>query len=315
MTKAPFGSSPYPTYKNPGVPFLEKVPEHWDTPRLKHNLLVNNSGVWSEEPDDRGTIVLRSTEQTVDGRWKIENPARLRLTEEQRASAILAPSDLVITKSSGSKLHIGKTTIVSPEIANINCCFSNFMQRIRVTQQINPNFLWTYLNNQMGREHMLAGATTTTGLANLNAKIIGNCRIPLPPVGEQDTIVRFLDHADEQIRSYIAGKERLIALLEEQRQALVHQAVTRGLDPHVKLRDSGVEWLGEVPEHWLIRTLGQIAGSFRVPVHLAACCISLTILKVGLQSSIPSTSGVESLLKTQVAASPQMWQLGYLVIG
>ena len=67
---------------------------------------------------------------------------------------------------------------------------------------------------------------------------------------EQAAIVRFLDHADEQIQRYIASKERLIALLEEERQALVHQAVTRGLDPNVRLKPSGVEWLGDVPEHW-----------------------------------------------------------------
>ena len=75
-------------------------------------------------------------------------------------------------------------------------------------------------------------------------------RIPIPPREEQVAIVRFLDHADAQIQRYIAGKERLIALLEEQRQALIHQAVTRGLDPNVRLKPSGVEWLGKVPEHW-----------------------------------------------------------------
>ena len=78
-------------------------------------------------------------------------------------------------------------------------------------------------------------------------------RIPIPPLEEQAAIVRFLDHADEQTQRYIAGKERLIALLEEERQALVHQAVTRGLDPSVRLKPSGVEWLGKVPEHWEIR--------------------------------------------------------------
>ena len=78
-------------------------------------------------------------------------------------------------------------------------------------------------------------------------------RIPIPPPEEQVAIVRFLDHADEQIQRYVASKERLIALLEEERQALVHQAVTRGLDPNVRLKPSGVEWLGEVPEHWEVR--------------------------------------------------------------
>ena len=80
-------------------------------------------------------------------------------------------------------------------------------------------------------------------------------RIPIPPPEEQAAIVRFLDHADEQIQRYIASKERLIALLGEERQALVHQAVTRGLDPNVRLKPSSVEWLGDVPEHWEVMPL------------------------------------------------------------
>ena len=252
----------YPAYKSSGSRLLGNVPDHWGTPRLKKHLLMNDSGVWSDEPDDEGTIVIRSTEQTVGGQWHLENPARLRLPETQRRSATLERSDLVITKSSGSRDHIGKTTIVTDEIANLGCCFSNFMQRIKVDQHLDPNLLWRYLNNYVGREQLLAEATTTTGLANLNAKIVGNCRIPVPPPDEQASIVRFLDHADEQIQHYIAGKKRLIALLEEERQAVIHQAVTRGLDPNVKLKPSGVEWLGDVPEHWEIGPLKRFAARY-----------------------------------------------------
>ena len=70
------------------------------------------------------------------------------------------------------------------------------------------------------------------------------------PPAEQAAIVRFLDHADRRIRRYIRAKQKLIKLLEEQKQAIIHRAVTRGLDPNVRLKPSGVEWLGDVPEHW-----------------------------------------------------------------
>ena len=82
---------------------------------------------------------------------------------------------------------------------------------------------------------------------------------PTPPLGEQAAIVRYLDNAEEKIQAYISTKEKLIALLEEQRQAIIHQAVTRGLDPNVKLKPSGVEWLGDVPEHWEVRRLQSVA--------------------------------------------------------
>jgi type I restriction enzyme, S subunit len=82
----------------------------------------------------------------------------------------------------------------------------------------------------------------------------------VPPPDEQAAIVRFLDHADRRIRRYIRAKQKLIKLLEEQKQAIIHRAVTRGLDPDVRLKPSGVEWLGEVPEHWEVRRVRSLVA-------------------------------------------------------
>ena len=106
-------------------------------------------------------------------------------------------------------------------------------------------------------------ATCVTGIRegqNIDYSKLQIQTIPLPPPEEQAAIVRFLDHADEQMQRYIAGKERLIALLEEERQALVHQAVTRGLDPSVRLKPSGVEWMGDVPAHWRFQRVKTVCG-------------------------------------------------------
>ena len=73
---------------------------------------------------------------------------------------------------------------------------------------------------------------------------------PLPPFAEQAAIVRYLDYVDRRVRRYVSAKERLIGLLEEEKQAVINRAVTCGLDPNVPLKPSGVEWLGDVPEHW-----------------------------------------------------------------
>ena len=81
----------------------------------------------------------------------------------------------------------------------------------------------------------------------------------VPPLAEQRTIVRYLDHVDDRIRRYIAAREKLIALLEEERQAVIHRAVTRSLDPNVPLKPSGVEWLGDIPVHWEVRRLRSLA--------------------------------------------------------
>jgi type I restriction enzyme S subunit len=85
-------------------------------------------------------------------------------------------------------------------------------------------------------------------------------RLPEPPPDEQAAIVRFLTHADRQIRRYIRAKQRVIKLLEEQKQAIVHRAVTRGLDPNIRLKPSGVEWLGDVPGHWKVQRLKTLVS-------------------------------------------------------
>jgi type I restriction enzyme S subunit len=84
--------------------------------------------------------------------------------------------------------------------------------------------------------------------------------VVLPPTGEQISILRFVDHADRRIRRYVRAKQKLIKLLEEQKQAIIHRAVTRGLDPNVRLRSSGVAWIGDVPEHWIRMRLKDVAA-------------------------------------------------------
>ena len=114
----------------------------------------------------------------------------------------------------------------------------------------------------------------------------------LPPLPEQAAIVRYLDYVDRRIRRYVSAKERLIGLLEEEKQAVIHRAVTRGLDPNVPLKPSGVEWLGDVPAHWEVR---RTKSFFR-----------LRRTKSPRRKSIPSRtpSGKASLSKARSPSSP-----------
>ena len=253
---------PYPSYKGSGMDWLGDVPKHWAVKRTKSVLSRNESGVWGEDPNNNGVIVLRSTEQTVSGEWNITAPARRRLTSSEYAACRLREGDLVVTKSSGSPRHIGKTSIVTRDVEALECCFSNFMQRLRVKQNTAPRFVWYAFNGELGRRQLDYFSDTTTGLANLNSEIIGRVVLPSPPLSEQAAIVCFLDHADRRIRRYIRAKQKLLALLEEQKQAIIHQAVTGQIDvrtgqPYPAYRPSGVEWLGDVPAHWEVRRIKQ----------------------------------------------------------
>ena len=245
----------YEEYKESGTPWLGAIPSHWEVQRFKWLIKRNDGGVWGEDPNGQDdTVVLRSTEQTVDGRWQIEEPAKRRLTEKDRLSAQLCLGDLLLTKSSGSALHIGKTTLVNKQVAELGACYSNFMQRIRVGPGLLPKVAWYMLNNSLAREQLGLLSNSTTGLANLNGTIIGELVLAVAPQEEQTAIAAFLDRETAKIDALIAEQERLIALLAEKRQATVSHAVTKGLNPNTPLKDSGVVWLGEVPAHWEVMT-------------------------------------------------------------
>jgi type I restriction enzyme S subunit len=254
----------YPAYKDSGVEWLGEVPEHWEVTQLKWQILRNDGGVWGVDPDSESpdTIVLRSTEQTVDGKWQLDEPATRRLSLSEKASSLLAKDDLLITKSSGSSAHIGKTTIVTDEIADLNCCYSNFMQRLRLGQGLSPTLAWYALNNRLIREQFDFLSNSTTGLANLNGSMIGQVLIPLAPRTEQDAIATFLDCETTKIDALIAEQQRLIDLLQEKRQAVISHAVTKGLNPDAPMKDSGVEWLGEVPMHWEVRPIKYLCDIY-----------------------------------------------------
>ena len=251
---------PYPAYRPSGVEWLGNIPAHWETIRLKSVLARNDSGMWGDEPGNHeGTIVLRSTEQTIDGGWAIRDPAMRGLSPREKADALLAVGDLVVTKSSGSELHIGKTSLVTEDVAQLQACFSNFMQRLRCLPALEPKLTWYLLNSPVGRQQLIFNSSTTTGLANLNRTILGELVTPLPPLPEQHAIAAFLDQETARIDALVAKKEQLIELLQEKRTALITRAVTRGLDPNATMKDSGVEWLGEIPGHWEVRRLKTIA--------------------------------------------------------
>ena len=246
----------YSAYKDSGVEWLGEIPAHWEVKPFKALLVRNDSGVWGEDSASEGTIVLRSTEQSINGEWSIDTPAIRMLTAREAAQAQLEIGDLVVTKSSGSHLHIGKTSIVDESIAELRCGFSNFMQRLRVDCQHEARFFWYLMNAPVAREQLVFLSSTTTGLGNLNASIMGAIRVAAAPLIEQRAIATFLDREAAKIDGLVERNERLIELLQEKRTALITRAVTRGLDPTVLMKDSGVDWLGEIPSHWDVRRIG-----------------------------------------------------------
>lgn len=257
---------PYSDYKDSGVEWLGAVPAHWKVKRLRHVLTRNDGGVWGEEDDPEGTIVLRSTEQSADGEWQISDPAKRNLSPREKFAALLKKGDLVVTKSSGSALHIGKTSLVSEAVEALQPCYSNFMQRLRVVPNLDPRLVFFVLNSATGRQQLVFNSNTTTGLSNLNGGVLGNVFVTVPPSAEQRAIAAYLDRETGRVDELVGKQRALIERLKEKRTALISRTVTRGLPPaaaraaglpeNPPLKPSGVEWLGDIPAHWTAKKLG-----------------------------------------------------------
>ena len=224
------GLGPNAKMKDSGIEWLGKIPAHWEVKRTKMLLSRNEGGVWGKDFDDKGVVILRSTEQTIDGEWNIVEPAKRRITPSEYNTYRLMEGDLVVTKSSGSALHIGKTSIVTKDVEALNCCYSNFMQRLRVKQDIMPRYAWYVLNGEVGRKQFDYFSTTTTGLANLNGGIIGMVSLAFPSLLEQCAVITFLNRETARIDALIEKVEKSIILLREYRTSLISAAVTGKID-------------------------------------------------------------------------------------
>ncbi|MCK4348199.1 MAG: restriction endonuclease subunit S, partial [Thermoplasmatales archaeon] len=241
---------PYPKYKDSGIQWIGEIPEGWDPIRLKYLLNRIDPGCWGSDFDEKGTIILRSTEIKVDGSWQIDDPATRSITEKERSNCLLKEGDLLVTKSSGSEKHIGKNALVNKDIEKLNCCFSNFMTRLRPNRNQKSKILHYFLNSDNARSQFNYFSNSTVGLGNLNEDCFKNLIFVKIPLDEQVKIRNFLDKKTARIDALIEKDKRLIELLKEKRTALIDHAVTKGLDPNVKLKDSGIVWMGEIPEGW-----------------------------------------------------------------
>jgi len=239
---------PYPAMKDSGAPWLGKVPEHWETWRLKYLLHERDS----RSADGREQLLCVSQYTGVTQRLSsdgTEEPdtraASLVGYRRVQANELVVNIMLAWNGSMGVSRYDG---IASPAY----CVY-------RFVPSANPWYFHHLLRSPTYKAHI---KTVSTGVVESRLRLYSDdlykIEALLPPLPEQSAIVRFLDHADRRIRRYIRAKQKLIKLLEEQKQAIIHRAVTRGLDPNVRLKPSGVPWLGDVPEHWEVRKLRSL---------------------------------------------------------
>ena len=231
---------PYPAMKDSGVPWLGEVPAHWELPRL--GAVLRERG----ETNDDGSVsdVLSVMKERGVIPYAEKGNVGNKRSDDITRYKVVRPDDIVV--------NCMNVIIGSVGLSRYTGCLSPVYYVLsRRSQTDDPRYLNAYFQT---KPFQLSLVRIGNGILAHRMRIpmeLLKCEpFPKPPREEQAAIVRFLDHADRRIKRYIRDKQKLIKLLEEQKQAIIHRAVTRGLDPNVRLKSSGVEWLGEVPEHW-----------------------------------------------------------------
>ncbi len=252
---------PYAEYKESGLPWLGQVPKHWATNRLRHacQMLVSNVDKHSkahETPVRLCNYVDVYKNERIHPKLKFM-AATASADELNRFRIRL--NDVLITKDSEAWNDIGVPALVECEAPDLVCGYHLAVLRPR-TGVLIGGYLHRALQCQpiAAQFHVEAHGVTRYGLSHGAIQGLG---IPVPSLAEQAAVVRFLDWANGRLERAIRAKRKVIALLGEQKQAIIHRAVTRGLDPSVPLKPSGIPWLGDIPQHWEVRrtkTLSRI---------------------------------------------------------
>jgi type I restriction enzyme S subunit len=239
------GLKPYSDYRNSGDRWLQQFPSAWERVRIKYLLReIDRRTQTGEEPllsmrRDHGLVPLS---QFSD---KVAEPTELL------AYKLVRPGELVV-----NRMQAGNGLVF---VARIPGLISPDYAIFRPVRVVNLDYLEllfrSYPMRAKFRSESTGLGTGTAGFLRLYGDSLGAIEIGLPSAEEQSRIVRFIDHADRRIRLYVRTKKKLIGLLNEQKQTAINRAVTTGVDRAASLKPSGVEWLGDIPQHWQVKRL------------------------------------------------------------
>lgn len=231
----------------------------FDTFQLKSVLVKNDAGDWGSEPDDKAIGVIRSTNFNNDGKLDLSDIAHRTLSEKKFKEKKLFANDILIERSGGSETQpVGRVGFVTEEMAKTDYAFANFIQRISLNDEINPNFVYFCLQ-QMYEMGVTAGMQSqTTGIRNLDWKQYVKVSLPKPSPSEQIAIANILSKVDE----VIASVQGSIAAAERLKKSLIQNLLTGRMKPDGTLRKEDEfyidEKFGKVPLGWKVKRLKDV---------------------------------------------------------
>ena len=250
-------AKPYPAYRPSAVEWLGEIPIHWGVLRLKHAATLNPtvSEVRRLSPDTEVSFVPMEAVGEYGG---LDLSLAKNLGDVAAGYTYFRDGDVVVAKITPC-FENGKGSLAEGLVNGI-AFGTTELHVMRCGPGLDKNFAFYLTLGNAFRKLGEAEMYGAGGQKRVPESFVANLEHPLPPVREQRAIAAFLDRETVKIDSLVAKKERLIELLQERRTALISRAVTKGLDPDVPMKDSGVEWLGEIPVDWEVKRMKHLAG-------------------------------------------------------
>ena len=237
---------PYLKYKDSGIEWIGQVPEHWEVKPFKYILsapMSYGANESAESDDPNHPRYIRITDLTENG--TLREDTFKTLPWDKAYSYLLSDGDILLARSGAT---VGKSFLYRE--TNGAACFAGYLIKASCDEEkALPKYIYAYLQSHSYWEY-ISGSNIQSTIQNVSAEKYSSMVLPVPQREEQATIAATLDRETARIDGLIEKKTRFIELLKEKRQALITHAVTKGLDPNVPMKDSGIEWIGQVPEHW-----------------------------------------------------------------
>jgi len=257
----------YENYKDSGIEYIGRIPKHWEVKRIKYigflyGGLSGKSSIHFNQISHSNNKTFIPFTNICNNKIIDPNQLQFVVIESGEKQNKVQQGDLFFMMSSENFDDVGKSSILLNDLKETY--LNSFCKGFRITNDgYSPSFINYLLLSKPYRSIVL---TEANGYTRINLKIdkINDIPIIFPTqIDEQVAIADFLDRKTAEIDKIIANKQKLIALYEEEKQAIINQAVTKGLDPNVNMKDSGVEWLGEIPEHWEVKKLKYIKAPIK----------------------------------------------------
>ncbi len=244
--------------KDSGIEWIGEIPSSWKVSKVKYSYdVVLGKMLQPNQKKDTEELVPYMCAANIT--WSgvdLSTEKQMWFSESEKSLYLLKNGDLLVTEGG----DVAVSCIWNNELPL--CCIQNAVHRVRPKNDASNRYLyyWLYMLKSQGYIDLVCNKAT---LAHFTKEKLDRCILVLPPSYEQKRIASYLDARCDEIDALIAAKEKTNALLRERRQSIIYEAVTKGLDPNAPMKDSGVEWIGEIPEGWELKRLKYL-GSMQI---------------------------------------------------